>query len=497
MLDLFDNKWRFHHFCERLGLNVPPTQVAASKEVLDFSAVERELGLPFIVKPLDQHGAAGLLLIASEADYREKILDNNEYRFAPLLVQRYVRGIDVGLNLLAIRGKVQAMALAGVVAVLLVGALLMQDTWFRMAIHPPGRFATSKTPKTPDYASRDAWAIFPDAPPPGAWETPWGVDVFFIHSTSAYAGDAWNEAIDNPVSKARLDEHILPNQAAPFLKAGPVYAPRYRQAALDAELNVGADSDGAFEIAYDDVLAAFDLYLKEHNRGRGIIVAGVGQGGLYAIRLVKERFQGGDLKDRLAAALGVGLGADEVLPGGGVEGIAPPMVSEEEAASPQLRLIARGRLDDPPALARLAGERLGKDRARGIEARAAELFADPLGVPPPDAEDAVLLGDQGARALVGSAGVGVQPRRGHRRRALDPGRRGHALEEAPRAGEHHDAGLEGPRLDRQRLDRPVRLKKQGGVFQGSPGVHRLGPALAGGGGCGRSRSRSDARYGWG
>jgi predicted ATP-grasp superfamily ATP-dependent carboligase len=110
MLDLFDNKWRFHHFCERLGLNVPPTQVAASKEVLDFSAVERELGLPFIVKPLDQHGAAGLLLIASEADYREKILDNNAYRFAPLLVQRYVRGIDVGLNLLAIRGKVQAIA---------------------------------------------------------------------------------------------------------------------------------------------------------------------------------------------------------------------------------------------------------------------------------------------------------------------------------------------------------------------------------------------------
>jgi hypothetical protein len=199
-------------------------------------------------------------------------------------------------------GKVQAMALTGVVAALLVGALLMQDTWFRMAIHPPGRFATSKTPKAPDYASRDAWAIFPDAPPPGAWETPWGVDVFFIHSTSAYAGDAWNEAIDNPVSKARLDDHILPNQAAPFLKAGPVYAPRYRQAALDAELNVGADSDGAFEIAYDDVLTAFDVYLKEHNRGRGIIVAGVGQGGLYAIRLVRERFQSDDLKDRLAAA---------------------------------------------------------------------------------------------------------------------------------------------------------------------------------------------------
>ena len=110
MLDLFDNKWRFHQFCKRLGLNVPPTQVAASKEALDFSVAAHELGLPFIVKPLDQHGAAGLLLVSSENDYRENILGNDAYRYAPLVVQRYIRGIDVGLNLLAIRGKVQAIA---------------------------------------------------------------------------------------------------------------------------------------------------------------------------------------------------------------------------------------------------------------------------------------------------------------------------------------------------------------------------------------------------
>ncbi len=194
------------------------------------------------------------------------------------------------------------VAAVGVVIGLLLLAVALQDVWFRMAIRPPGRFATSHTPPAPDYSKRDAWALFPATPPPGAWETPWGVDVFFIHSTSAYAGDAWNEAIDSPTSMKRLDNHILPNEAAPFLKAGPVYAPRYRQAALEAELQVGADSDGAFEIAYDDVLSAFDAYLNTDNRGRGIIVAGVGQGGLYAARLVKDRFQSDALKDRLAAA---------------------------------------------------------------------------------------------------------------------------------------------------------------------------------------------------
>ena len=199
-------------------------------------------------------------------------------------------------------GMPHLMALAGVLAVLLIAAVALQDAWFRFAIRPPGRFAAAKIPPAPNYADRSAWAMMPDAPPAGAWETPWGVDVFFIHATSAYAGDAWNEAIDNPAARARLDNHILPNQAAPFLKAGPVYAPRYREAALEAEINVGSDADGAFEIAYDDVLAAFDHYLKAYNRGRGVIVIGVGQGGLYAIRLVKDRFESGELKERLGAA---------------------------------------------------------------------------------------------------------------------------------------------------------------------------------------------------
>ena len=199
-------------------------------------------------------------------------------------------------------GRAHLIASAGVLAVLLIGALAVQDTWFRIAIRPPGRFAASKVPPAPNYAARQAWALMPEAPPAGAWETPWGVDVFFIHSTSAYAGEGWIEAFDDPVAKARLDNHILPNQAAPFLKAGPVYAPRYREAALAAELNVGSDADGAFEIAYDDVLTAFDVYLKVHNRGRGVVIVGVGQGGLYAIRLVKDRFQSAELKDRLAAA---------------------------------------------------------------------------------------------------------------------------------------------------------------------------------------------------
>jgi hypothetical protein len=191
---------------------------------------------------------------------------------------------------------------SGAIAVLVAGGLIFQDQWFRMAIHPPGEFAKAPAPPRPDYADDASWALKPSQPPPGGWERPWGIDVFFIHPTSAYDGDDWNAKIDDAKSKERLEEKLLPNHAGPFLQAGPVYAPRYRQAALWSEVDVGGEGDGAFLVAYNDILAAFDAYMERYNRGRGVIVVGVGQGGLYAQRLLADRFQAEPLKERLAAA---------------------------------------------------------------------------------------------------------------------------------------------------------------------------------------------------
>jgi hypothetical protein len=201
--------------------------------------------------------------------------------------------------------KTRKLALAvagGVLVAIIAGALLFQDQWFRLAIHPPGQFAGAPAPERPDYTKAESWALRPAQPPPGAWEKPWGVDIFFIHPTSAYAGDDWNAQITEPVSVKRLENRILPNHAGPFLQAGPVYAPRYRQAALYSEADVGGEGDGAFLVAYNDILAAFDQYMAINNRGRGVILAGAGQGGLYVQRLLADRFQADPLKHRLAAA---------------------------------------------------------------------------------------------------------------------------------------------------------------------------------------------------
>jgi hypothetical protein len=198
--------------------------------------------------------------------------------------------------------RVAITAAGGLVLALIAGWLVFQDAFFRWAVTPPGGFASTPAPPQPDYTKPESWALRPAQPPPGGWETPWGVDTFFIHPTSAYAGDDWNARIDDPVSSARLDNRILPNHAGPFLQAGPVYAPRYRQASLHSEISVGGQGDGAFLIAYNDVLAAFDHYMANYNRERGIMLVGVGQGGLYVQRLLQDRFQAQPLVDRLAAA---------------------------------------------------------------------------------------------------------------------------------------------------------------------------------------------------
>ena len=106
----FNDKWWFYQFCRQHDLPVPPSRWIASKRDLHFDSVAHGLGLPFVVKPLSQEGSNGVCVIASEEEYRNNILHNAGYAFAPLIAQRYIEGTDVGVNLLAIHGRVTAIA---------------------------------------------------------------------------------------------------------------------------------------------------------------------------------------------------------------------------------------------------------------------------------------------------------------------------------------------------------------------------------------------------
>ena len=93
-----------------------------------------------------------------------------------------------------------------------------------------------------------------------------------------------------------------------------VWAPRYRQAAFGAFLLKSDDASKALDLAYRDVLKAFDAFLAAQPAGKPLILAGHSQGALHLSRLLADRRD--VLKDRLVAAYVVGwpLSATADLP---------------------------------------------------------------------------------------------------------------------------------------------------------------------------------------
>ena len=109
----------------------------------------------------------------------------------------------------------------------------------------------------------------------------------------------------------RRRRYSIPDQPVPA-KPGEriqwnaqIWSPRYRQAAYGAFLLKSGDAEKALDLAYRDVAAAFDQFVKE-SEGRPIILAGHSQGALHLERLLKEKVAGTTLAHRIVAAYVVG-----------------------------------------------------------------------------------------------------------------------------------------------------------------------------------------------
>ncbi len=178
---------------------------------------------------------------------------------------------------------------------------------------PTGHFAPPPVPTGPDYRSDANWLAKPGlANDPSAW-LPQGYKgaaetktaaVFYIHPTTYLFRDKWNAATDEGGDAAFRDALFVRSQASAFSQVGEIWAPRYRQAAFGAFLLKSADASKALDLAYRDVLAAFDTFLAAQPKGRPIILAGHSQGGLHLSRLLVDRRAA--LKNRLVAAYVVG-----------------------------------------------------------------------------------------------------------------------------------------------------------------------------------------------
>ena len=172
--------------------------------------------------------------------------------------------------------------------------------------------------KLPDYNKLNYWAAHPwkkdlsDSVPGDLiknYRQDSLADVFFIHPTTLtdYSDSRWNAEIDDVALNTKTDYSSILYQASVFNEKCRVFAPRYRQAHIRCFFLNKPDTDTAFEIAYADVKAAFEFYLKNYNNNRPIIIASHSQGTKHAGRLLKEFFENMPLQKQLVCAYIIGM----------------------------------------------------------------------------------------------------------------------------------------------------------------------------------------------
>jgi hypothetical protein len=108
-LDTLNDKWKFFRLVSALGLSTPRTLFFSSRQAIDPRIVEREIGFPAVIKPIDSWSAIGVRIVASRRDVDTFLLDRS-YTFERVVVQQFIPGRDVGLGTFARHGEPAAIS---------------------------------------------------------------------------------------------------------------------------------------------------------------------------------------------------------------------------------------------------------------------------------------------------------------------------------------------------------------------------------------------------
>jgi hypothetical protein len=204
-----------------------------------------------------------------------------------------------------------------VITLLIVAGAFAMFEWGGRALLdqavPKGHFEAAKTGHGPDYSLPASWVARPDlSDDPSHW-VPSGVAaapasgaaVFYVHPTTYLTTAEWNAPLDPGGDTDLRTRLFVQSQASAFNGVGQIWAPRYRQAAYGAFLLNSNDASLALGLAYRDVAAAFDQFVREAGN-RPIILAAHSQGALHLERLLEEKVAGKPIAKRIVAAYVVG-----------------------------------------------------------------------------------------------------------------------------------------------------------------------------------------------
>ncbi len=139
----------------------------------------------------------------------------------------------------------------------------------------------------------EKWKTSPDAP----------IDCFYVYPTVS------NDTTANSDMTAGTEERsVIHQQFARFGSQCRLYAPLYRQITLTALRANLSGKPMAMDrmMAYNDVLDAWNHYLANDNKGRGVVLIGHSQGSGVLMQLIKNEIDGKPIQDRIVSAMLVG-----------------------------------------------------------------------------------------------------------------------------------------------------------------------------------------------
>ncbi|CQR73254.1 hypothetical protein SOV_50370 [Sporomusa ovata DSM 2662] len=151
------------------------------------------------------------------------------------------------------------------------------------------------------YSDQNNWAYYGNGSSDAL-----DVDVFFVCPT-VFLGNStqFNMPIDDADVRKNFIGAINMEKGIYDLK-GNFYAPYYRQAGINTYKLEPVAAAPYFELAYQDVKAAFEYYLKEQKQDRPLVLAGFSQGADMIVRLMKDMYHDQRLQEQLVAAYVIG-----------------------------------------------------------------------------------------------------------------------------------------------------------------------------------------------
>ncbi len=129
------------------------------------------------------------------------------------------------------------------------------------------------------------------------------VDCFYVYPTVSNDSAAYSD-----MAPGEEEKRAALVQAARFRAACRLFVPTYRQLTMTAVRAVAGGAKvpgGALDHGrnYDDILAAWRAYLRNDNKGRGVVLIGHSQGSVILKRLIAEEIDGRPARKLLVSAI--------------------------------------------------------------------------------------------------------------------------------------------------------------------------------------------------